>query len=62
VGAGIGVYKNFAKKEVSSHSAPSTLLPDLHANLLKLADLREKGILTESEFEMQKRKVLKGEA
>ena len=32
---------------------------DFYAELLKLDDLRKKGILTEKEFEAQKKKVLK---
>ena len=32
---------------------------DLHQELLKLADLRDKGLLTEEEFEAQKRKLLR---
>jgi hypothetical protein len=31
---------------------------DFHSDLLKLAELRDKGILTEEEFEAKKRKVL----
>jgi hypothetical protein len=61
VGAGIGVYKSLTQK-----SAPQVLQAkasiDIHAELLKLADLRERGVLTESEFEAQKRKLLSGDA
>ncbi len=32
---------------------------DLHSELLKLADLRDKGLLSEEEFEVQKRKLLR---
>lgn len=59
IGAGVGVYKNLTKKP-SSVSAPTTsgTSPDIHAELLKLDDLRQKGILTETEFETQKNKLL----
>ena len=32
---------------------------DLHTELLKLAELRDKGLLTPDEFEVQKQKLLK---
>ncbi|MRG98969.1 hypothetical protein GIY21_01520 [Xanthomonas sontii] len=38
-------------------SAPSAP-PDLYAELLKLDDLRKKGLLTEAEFQAQKAKLL----
>jgi len=31
---------------------------DIHAELIKLDDLRKKGIITDAEFEMQKKKIL----
>ena len=34
--------------------------PDVYAELMKLDDLRKRGIITEEEFEAQKRKVLAG--
>ena len=34
--------------------------PDMYAELLKLDDLRKKGIITEAEFEAQKKKLLEG--
>lgn len=58
VGAGLGVYKNLTR---GSGSSPARSLPppvDLHAALLKLADLRDKGILTPAEFDGEKRKLL----
>lgn len=33
---------------------------DVYAELIKLDDLRKKGILTDAEFEMQKKKLLSG--
>ena len=32
--------------------------PDLYSKLMKLDDLRQKGILTQAEFEAQKKKLL----
>lgn len=60
IGAGLGIYKNITSK--ASESPSTTTAVDVHAQLLKLADLRDKGVLTELEFEEQKRKLLKGPA
>lgn len=61
VGAGLGVYKNLTQKAPTQRpQAPARL--DVPAELLKLADLRDKGVLTDVEFEAQKAKVLRGEA
>jgi hypothetical protein len=57
VGAGLGVYKNLVGKAGDTSSQTTSI--DVHAQLLKLADLRDKGLLTEAEFENQKRKLLK---
>ena len=59
VGAGLGVYKNLTKKGPST-SAPAQAGPaiGLHDELLKLEDLRVKGLLTDDEFAQQKRKAL----
>ncbi|MDI9334389.1 MAG: SHOCT domain-containing protein [Cytophagales bacterium] len=60
VGAGVGIYKNLKKKD----QPPRTMLEqdkhpvDIHAELLKLDDLKQKGILTESEFSAQKKRIL----
>lgn len=59
VGAGLGIYKNVTRKSASL-SAPAAPRVDVHAELLKLADLRDKGLLTATEFESQKRKLLAG--
>lgn len=59
VGAGLGVYKNLTKKGPPPSVTPQRV--DTHAELLKLADLRDRGILAESEFAEQKRKLLNGD-
>lgn len=59
IGAGLGVYKNFLKKgQNPSQNSDGKGAIDIHSELLKLNDLREKGILTDAEFEDQKTKVL----
>jgi hypothetical protein len=60
IGAGLGVYKNFTK---TSQPAPIIIdnipLPkDIHAELVKLDDLRQKNIISDVEFETQKKKIL----
>ena len=60
IGAGIGVYKNLTKPNqptpvIIDHAAPPK---DAHAELLKLDELRQKKIITEAEFEAQKKKML----
>lgn len=61
IGAGFGVYKNIIKKESGTHLVKeiSQESKDIHAELLKYDDLRQKGIITEAEFESQKGKLLK---
>jgi hypothetical protein len=63
VGAAIGVYKNLTTRR-SSGGSPALPEPvDLHAEITKLDELRQKGLLTEQEFERQKRSILaKGRA
>ena len=58
VGAGLGIYKNVTKGGSASTSAQA-LPADIHSELLKLDDLRQKGVLSEEEFEIQKKKILK---
>lgn len=59
VGAGVGVYKNLTKgKPNVSEKRDSGPLSDSHGELIKLDGLRKKGIITETEFEIQKRKIL----
>ncbi len=61
VGAGIGIYKSLTQKSTPQIlQAPPRI--DIHAELLKLGDLRERGMLTDGEFETQKRKLLSGDA
>jgi hypothetical protein len=57
IGAGVGVYKNLTKKESASQRMPQIPF-DLSSELLKLEDLRDKGILTDEEFKTRKRKLL----
>lgn len=60
IGAGLGVYRNFTK---TNQPMPVVIdrppVPkDNHAELLKLDELRQKKIITEAEFEIQKKKIL----
>jgi hypothetical protein len=57
IGATIGAYRNLTGKSTSSGST-SAKPQDSHAELLKLQDLREKGIVTEEEFQREKNRVL----
>jgi len=57
IGATIGAYRNLTGKSTSSGSTPPKS-QDTHAELLKLQDLREKGVVTEEEFQREKRRVL----
>lgn len=59
IGAGMGVYKNLTKPNqpvpvIIDHSASPR---DAHAELLKLDELRQKKIISETEFEAQKKKI-----
>jgi hypothetical protein len=56
IGATIGTYRNLTGK--STNSVLPQKPQDLHAELLKLQDLREKGILTDEEFQREKKRVL----
>lgn len=59
IGAGVGVYKNLTKKQSGNTvSGSSGTSQDTHTELLKLADLHQKGILTDAEFEAEKKKLL----
>ena len=57
VGAGLGVYKNLNRPGQPTHvaSSPKT---DIYGEMLKLEDLKQKGILTEEEFTDRKKKLL----
>jgi hypothetical protein len=57
IGATIGAYRNLAGKNGQSNM-DATKSQDIHADLLKLQDLREKGILSEEEFLREKSRVL----
>ncbi|PAA37130.1 hypothetical protein CJU79_17620 [Pseudomonas fragi] len=60
IGAGLGVFKNLTRPADRSAAAISASQVDIHTALLKLDDLRQKGILSEDEFAAQKKKVLEG--
>lgn len=66
VGAGMGVYKNFksgdsrnvrTSEKVSTVDSPKI---DMHKQLIDIDDLRQKGILSQEEFDKEKKKILKG--
>ncbi|GAB4214658.1 MAG: hypothetical protein OHK0012_13180 [Synechococcales cyanobacterium] len=59
VGAGLGVYKNLTKPG----QPPQIILPqkekvDIYGEMLKVEDLRQKGILTDEEFADMKKRLL----
>lgn len=61
VGAGIGIYKNVTGK--GSNETPSEKIEikkdiDVYAEILKLGDLKEKELITEEEFNEQKKSLL----
>lgn len=60
IGAGVGVYKNLNQKgqPTSSVTRESSQSKDVHAELLKLDDLRQKNIISDAEFEDEKKKIL----
>ena len=43
---------------VARSSAPAAVKPDLYSDLIKLDELRKRGILTEAEFQMLKARLL----
>ncbi|RZJ43943.1 MAG: hypothetical protein EON87_11050 [Brevundimonas sp.] len=57
VGAGLGLYKNLTKPE-GRPTAP-TQPQDVIGDLARLEDLRQRGVLTDDEFQAQKRKLLR---
>ncbi len=57
IGATLGAYRSLTGKSISGGSTPEKS-QDPHAELLKLQDLREKGILTEKEFQREKKRIL----
>jgi hypothetical protein len=54
------VVQQTEKKTVDVHSTTAPTPPDVYTELLKLDDLRKKGIITEDEFQAQKAKLLAG--
>lgn len=65
IGAGVGVYKNItsgdsgkatATENTSTSKAPKI---DIHKQLIELDDLRQKGILSQEEFNVEKNKILR---
>lgn len=60
IGAGVGVYKNIITKEPNRNHAkelpPASI--DVYAELVKFDDLRQKGIISEEEFEAHKKMLL----
>jgi hypothetical protein len=63
VGAGIGVYANMKRSKTDGppqviKEAATPPSKDLYAELLKLDDLLKKGVSTQSEFDIQKAKLL----
>lgn len=65
VGAGAGVVINLKKGDSKNNVTPenhsATAVPeiDIYKRLNDLDDLRQKGILTQDEFDLEKRKILK---
>lgn len=60
VGAGVGIAVNLKSGKGTTHgNTPPQITSDIdiHKRLIDLDDLRQKGILTQEEFEIQKKKV-----
>ncbi|MCX7148547.1 MAG: SHOCT domain-containing protein, partial [Rhodocyclales bacterium] len=55
VGAMLGVYRSITKSQSRDEQ---TEVLDIHSELLKLDELRQKGIITDAEFGVQKKKLL----
>ena len=60
IGAGIGIFMWLTKKGnvPSPSAAQSKPQMDVYAELLKLNELRQKGAISDAEFEVQKKKIL----
>lgn len=54
------VVEQTERKTVDVHANATAAAPDVYTELLKLDDLRKKGIITEAEFQAQKAKILAG--
>lgn len=63
VGATLGVYKNLTRKEQSLNASTSdqAIKVDLYGEMLKLDDLRQRGIISEDEFSSMKGNLLNGQ-
>lgn len=65
VGAGLGVYKNIISGDSKNANSTERTSPskdikiDIHKQLTELDDLRQKGILSQEEFEIEKNRVLR---
>jgi len=59
VGAGLGVAKNLMSDDPKSPGAVTPSV-DIHKVLTDLEDLRQKGIITDEEFEKKKTQILRG--
>jgi hypothetical protein len=57
VGAGLGIYKNLNKP--TQQGSVASIPKDLHEELLKLDELRGKGLLNDEEFNAEKRRLLR---
>lgn len=61
IGAGVGVYKNLTKKSEPLDRKEMDRNIDKHAELLKIKDLRDKEIISDEEFEVEKKKILQSD-
>lgn len=67
LGAGAGVVMNFksggnrSTGSPDTKAAPVSTVIDIHKHLLELDDLRQKGILSQEEFDTEKKKILSKE-
>ncbi len=60
IGAMFGAYKSLTGKSPLSATSKNSPPKDVYAELLKLQELKEKGIFSEEEFQREKAKVLAG--
>lgn len=60
LGAGVGVYKNLGKRGQTASVTPQSpsVAKDAYAELLKLDELRQRGIITDTEFNERKKVLL----
>lgn len=58
IGAGLGIYKNITRKDTPPQKVQIEASVDVHAELIKLDELRKKGIITDVEFETKKKSLL----